>query len=63
MYYMYPIMESTFDNDFTDDSELPTLGIEEESMMIPDAMTASMEADTGEADEEAGQQETFNDYG
>merc|ERR1711881_406652 len=30
--------------------------------MIPDPMTASMEADTGEADEEAGQQETFNDY-
>ena len=56
-------MESTFDNDFTDDSDLPTLGIEEESMMIPDAMTASMEADTGEAEEEAGQQETFNDYG
>jgi len=49
-------------NDFrNDDSDLPTLGIEEESMMIPDAMTASMEADTGN-DEEAGQQETFNDY-
>ena len=51
-------MESTFDNDFTDDSELPKVGIEEESM-IPDAMTASMEDDG----DEAGQQETFNDYG
>jgi len=37
-----------------DDSELPSYGIEEESM-IPAAMTAS-------ADDEAGQQETFNDY-
>ena len=51
-------MELTFDNDFTDDRELPSLGIEEEESMTPeDAMTASMEAD------EAGQQETFNDYG
>jgi hypothetical protein len=45
-------------NDFrNDDSELPKVGIEEESM-IPDAMTASMEDDG----DEAGQQETFNDY-
>ena len=43
---------------FTDDRELPSLGIEEEESMTPeDAMTASME------DDEAGQQETFNDYG
>jgi len=43
-------------NDFenADDSELPPLGIEEESI-IPAAMTAS-------ADDNAGQQETFNDY-
>merc|ERR1711971_916738 len=40
-----------------DDRELPSLGIEEEESMTPeDAMTASME------DDEAGQQETFNDY-
>merc|ERR1719400_1266023 len=40
-----------------DDRELPSLGIgEEESMTPEDAMTASME------DDEAGQQETFNDY-
>jgi len=40
-----------------DDSELPSLGIEEESMIPEDrAMTASAE------DEEAGQQETFDDY-
>jgi hypothetical protein len=51
-------MELTFDNDFTDDRELPSLGIEEEESMTPeDAMTASME------DDEAGQQETFSDYG
>ena len=56
MYYMYPIMESTFDNDFTDDNELPSLGIDEESM-IPAEMTDSA------MDDNAGQQETFNDYG
>lgn len=40
-----------------DDRELPSLGFEEEESMTPeDAMTASME------DDEAGQQETFNDY-
>ena len=56
MYYMYPIMESTFDNDFTDDNELPSLGIDEESV-IPAEMTDSA------MDDNAGQQETFNDYG
>lgn len=40
-----------------DDRELPSLGIDEEESMTPeDAMTDSME------DDEAGQQETFNDY-
>jgi len=43
-------------NDFeNDDSELPSFGIEEESM-IPAAMTDSA------MDDNAGQQETFNDY-
>ena len=53
-----PRIQNAIYTSVTDDRELPSLGFEEEESMTPeDAMTASME------DDEAGQQETFNDYG
>ena len=53
-----PRIQNAISTSVTDDRELPSLGFEEEESMTPeDAMTASME------DDEAGQQETFNDYG
>ena len=57
-YCQPPWIQNAIYTSVTDDRELPSLGFEEEESMTPeDAMTASME------DDEAGQQETFNDYG